>query len=51
MLAHVRFGSLAAATADGGRVRFTHKSCRDNRRLGRPLRAKSGLMRCNIIGL
>jgi hypothetical protein len=36
----VRFGSLAAATADGGRVRFTPESCRGRRRPARQLGAK-----------
>jgi hypothetical protein len=40
--AHVRFGSLAAAPADGGHVRFTPESCRGCRRPARQLRAKSG---------
>jgi len=43
----VRFGSLAAATADGGGVRFTPESCRDNRRRPRPLWAVSSTGRRN----
>jgi hypothetical protein len=38
---HVRIGSKAAATAEGGRVRFAPESSRDNRRPGRQLRANS----------
>jgi hypothetical protein len=41
--AHVRFGSLAAAAAPFGGVRFTPESGREGGRSACPLRAKSGL--------
>jgi hypothetical protein len=46
-VANVRVGSEAAALAWGSRVCFTPKSCRDNRRPRRQLRAKSDTLHCS----
>ncbi len=43
---HVRFGSLAAATADGDRVRFTPNNGHEDGQLASPLWAKSGHRTC-----
>jgi hypothetical protein len=47
---NVRFGSKAAATAKGGRVRFTPKSGHERSRTACPLWAISGLTQCNKSG-
>jgi hypothetical protein len=48
-VANVGFGSISAAPSRGTRGCFTPQGCRADRSLSGQLRARSGLMHCNMI--